>query len=112
MPEQAQRAKEPVERKRKAGVKAAAADHPWRRFGVGAGKAYWEGQKAKQEKERADAPGAPVGAGPASRLRSGERRRGEREARKLVAAARRPAPTQGARARPQPRKKGTFSPEF
>ena len=73
-------------------VKPPSVEHPWRRFGMGVGRAYWRRQKRKGS----DVLGAPIRAGGASPLRGGDRRRREPGARRLVAAARPPARINGA----------------
>lgn len=50
-----------------------AVDHPWRRYGVAAGRKHWQ-RKGQQSSE---IPGAPIRAGGAGPLRGGDRRRRE-----------------------------------
>lgn len=50
-----------------------AAGHPWRRFGVAAGRKYWRSKEPKSS----GITGAPIRAGGAGPLRSGDRRRRE-----------------------------------
>ena len=55
--------------------KPPAREHPWRRFGMAVGRSYWRDVKRK----RSGDSGAPIRAGGASPLRSGDRRRRELE---------------------------------
>jgi transposase len=50
-----------------------AADHPWRRFGVATGRRYWRSKRPN----RSEIPSAPIRAGGAGPLRSGDRRQRE-----------------------------------
>jgi len=50
-----------------------AADHPWRRFGVATGRGYWRSKRPNSS----EIPSAPIRAGGAGPLRSGDRRQRE-----------------------------------
>jgi len=76
LPERPQRVVPEARRVGRQRVEKPPAGHPWRRFGVGTGKQYWETQK-KESSGRIES--APIRTGGASPLRSGDRRRRELE---------------------------------
>ena len=65
---------EPAQRQKRE-IKPPAAEHPWRRFGMGAGRPYWR----QQRKQRSKVLDAPIRAGGGESVTRSDRRRRELE---------------------------------